>query len=84
VQRPRRFPSLQGRGEQQRKESEPHLDRSLGARSQPQTRPAQEGPREGEGAQGESSSAKRRRRRKRHHAPQPGQKSGQGPSDTPV
>jgi poly(A) polymerase len=85
MQRPRRFPPQQGqgRGEQQRKEGESRQDRSQGARSQAPARPAQEGPREGEGTQGESSSAKRRRRRKRHHAPQPGQKSGQEPSDVP-
>jgi hypothetical protein len=85
IQRPRRFPPQQGQGRgEQRKEGESRQDRSLGARSQAPARPAQEGSREGEGAQGESSSAKRRRRRKRHHAPQSGQKSGQGPSDAPL
>jgi poly(A) polymerase len=82
--RPRRFPPQQGRGEQpQRKDGESRQDRPQGVRSQVPARPAQEGPREGEGAQGESSSSKRRRRRKRHHAPQPGQKNGQGLSDAP-
>jgi poly(A) polymerase len=85
MQRPRRLPPQQGgRGEmQQHKESESRPERFPGARSPAQARPIQEGPREGEGTQGESSSAKRRRRRKRHHAPQPGQKNGQGPSDVP-